>query len=66
MQTRADGLEIVVTSDGRPDAWPDLDAKATLPWKILTALAEDVRFERRDGVGRICFVKRVRALEVRA
>ena len=66
VQAVPEGLEITVTCDGIASAWPEPDAKATLPWKILTALAERVRFERREGVASIRFVKRAQPLEVRA
>ena len=66
VQALAEGLEITVACDGVAETWPEPDAKATLPWKILTALAERVRFERRDGVASIRFVKRAQPLEVRA
>ena len=66
VQAVPEGLEITVACDGAAAGWPEPDAKATLPWKILTALAERVRFERRDGVASIRFVKRAQPLEVRA
>lgn len=56
---RPEGLRVALSTDADAARWPDPDAKATLPWKILTALADRVAFER-DGGGTasIRFVKR--------
>lgn len=61
------GLRVAISTDADATGWPDPDAKATLPWKILTALADGVAFER-DGEGTACIRFRMRgdAVEVRA
>ena len=47
----ADGaLVIVVSTDASPSAWPPPGAQQTLAWQVLSALANDVGFER-DGEG---------------
>jgi serine/threonine-protein kinase RsbW len=61
-----DGLAIALSTDGDASGWPGPDAKATLPCKILTALVDDVSFERRDGVATIRFHKLATVFEVRA
>ena len=60
-----DGLDVSVSSDAESSTWPGPDTKSTLPWKILTALADQVAFERRDGVASIRFRKVAAPLEVR-
>jgi anti-sigma regulatory factor (Ser/Thr protein kinase) len=44
-----DGIEALVWSDGRPRTWPPEDLEASLGWRVLSALADEVEFERRDG-----------------
>jgi len=61
-----DGLDVALETDGDAANWPGPDVKQTLPWKILTALADQVAFERRDGVARIRFHRRATVFEVRA
>jgi hypothetical protein len=43
-----DGVEALVWSDGRPRTWPPEDVVTSLGWRVLSALADDVAFERRD------------------
>jgi len=63
---RSEGLEISITTDADATRWPEPDAKSSLPWKILTALAERVVFERDDANAAIRFLKRATPIEVRA
>ena len=60
-----DVFEVALATDADAARWPGPDVKTTLPWTILTALADGVAFERRAGVARIRFRKRVTAFEVR-
>jgi serine/threonine-protein kinase RsbW len=49
--TVEDGALIVVAStDATPEAWPPPGAQQTLAWQVLSALTNDIEFER-DGEG---------------
>jgi hypothetical protein len=54
----ADGLDVVLSAPGDDVAWPEPAWDETLTWKILTALMEQVRFERTDGAAEIRMFKR--------
>lgn len=43
-------LGILASTDAHPQAWPPAGARQTLAWQILSALADEVEFER-DGTG---------------
>ncbi|MCA1833805.1 MAG: ATP-binding protein [Actinomycetota bacterium] len=47
-----DGHDLVVLAftDAEPQAWPPPGAKQTLAWQVLSALADEVVFER-EGLG---------------
>ena len=42
-------IAVEVASDARTDAWPPGDPASALSLQILSALADDVAFELRDG-----------------
>lgn len=45
--TSSDGaIEVVVWTDADPAEWPRPDVERTLTWQVLTALADEARFER--------------------
>jgi serine/threonine-protein kinase RsbW len=50
-------LEVVVSVDASA-TWPTNGFEDTLAWRVLTALAEDVRFELKNGAPAIRIVKR--------
>ncbi len=43
-------LAVLASTDAEPADWPPAGAQQTLAWQILSALADDVAFER-DGRG---------------
>ena len=43
-------LAVLASTDAEPAQWPPPGARQTLTWQILSALADDVDFER-DGTG---------------
>jgi anti-sigma regulatory factor (Ser/Thr protein kinase) len=57
----SDGVEALVWSDGRTRTWPPADVETTLGWRVLSALADDVGFERRDDGPAIRVRKRTHA-----
>jgi anti-sigma regulatory factor (Ser/Thr protein kinase) len=54
-------IEALVWSDGRPQTWPPDDFTASLGWRVLSALADEVAFERRDDGPAIRLHKRTDA-----
>lgn len=42
-------VEVVVRSDADPAAWPPADAEGSLGWQVLSALADEARFEHAGG-----------------
>jgi hypothetical protein len=44
--TPEERMVILVTSDAPPDgAWPAADLEESLAWRVLSGLADEVRFE---------------------
>lgn len=42
-------LAVVASTDAEPAQWPPPGARQTLAWQILSALADEVAFEREGG-----------------
>ncbi|HEY3264710.1 MAG TPA: hypothetical protein VGK12_06075 [Actinomycetota bacterium] len=50
LRTAAGGIEALVALDSdHAGAWPPADLENTLTWKVLSGLADDVRFESLTG-----------------
>lgn len=54
-----DGLEVLVSADASGATWPPPDVEASLPWQILTALADATEFSQVDGRPALRLVKRL-------
>lgn len=54
-------LRLVVSVDTPSAAWPPADARQTLTWQVLSALAEDAEFSRTETGPGIRFSKRLPA-----
>jgi serine/threonine-protein kinase RsbW len=52
------GLEVVVSVDARGATWPPAGAERTLTWQVLSALADEARFENADGRPALRLTKR--------
>ena len=52
------GLEVLATIDATASAWPPPGAEHGLAWQILSALADETRFDRADGQPALRIVKR--------
>jgi serine/threonine-protein kinase RsbW len=52
-----DSLSVVASTDASPTAWPPPGAQQTLAWQVLTALANEVTFDREDGDPALRLVK---------
>ena len=52
------GLVVVATIDADGQAWPPEGAEHTLAWQILSALADETRFEELDGSPALRLTKR--------
>jgi serine/threonine-protein kinase RsbW len=52
------GLEIVASIDIEGVAWPPAGAERTLTWQVLSALADEARFEQTDGHPALRLTKR--------
>jgi serine/threonine-protein kinase RsbW len=50
-------LIIVASTDASPSAWPPPGAQQTLAWQVLSALADEVAFDREDGDPALRLVK---------
>lgn len=62
LRARPDGFEMLVWSDAAADhPWPPEDLERSLGWRVLTALSDEIGFERCDGGPAIRILKRVRA-----
>jgi serine/threonine-protein kinase RsbW len=54
-----DSLDVRLSSDGTPDAWPSDRAMTSWPWMVVKGLSDDVRLDREgDGSPAIVFQKR--------
>jgi serine/threonine-protein kinase RsbW len=52
------GLEIVASIDVDNAVWPPAGAERTLTWQVLSALADEARFEQTDGHPALRMTKR--------
>jgi anti-sigma regulatory factor (Ser/Thr protein kinase) len=52
-----DGVDVTATSDARTAAWPPEGFQESLTWRVLSTLADEVRFERIDEGPAIHLVK---------
>jgi serine/threonine-protein kinase RsbW len=52
------GLEILASIDADGSAWPPAGAERTLTWQVLSALADEARFEHVNGHPALRLVKR--------
>jgi serine/threonine-protein kinase RsbW len=50
-------LVILASTDASPSAWPPPGAQQTLAWQVLSALANEVSFDRVDGDPALRLVK---------
>lgn len=54
-----DGLDLRLSSDGAPEAWPSDRALSSWPWMVVKGLSDDVRLDRADDGGpSVVFQKR--------
>jgi serine/threonine-protein kinase RsbW len=58
LRTLPDRLEVVAAVDTPTQTWPPIGFEDTLAWRVLSALAESVRFELWNGAPAIRIVKR--------
>lgn len=58
LRTLPDRLEVVAAVDTPTQTWPPIGFEDTLSWRVLSALAESVRFELWNGAPAIRIVKR--------
>ena len=56
--TSPDGLEVVASIDASSRGWPPPGAERSLGWQVLSALADDARYEQADGNPAVRIVKR--------
>lgn len=52
------GLVVVVTTDADHPSWPPAGAERTLTWQVLSALADEARFEDVEGHPALRLTKR--------
>lgn len=52
-------IEVVASIDAPPGEWPPPDARESLAWLVLSALADEVGFVRHEGRPAIRFCKRI-------
>jgi serine/threonine-protein kinase RsbW len=52
------GLIVIATTDAARQAWPPQGAERTLTWQVLSALADETRFEEIDGSPALRLTKR--------
>jgi serine/threonine-protein kinase RsbW len=52
------GLDIVCSVDATEVAWPPPGAERSLAWQILSALADETRFDQADGHPALRILKR--------
>ena len=53
-----DGLDVTISSDGTPEAWPSDRVLTSWPWMVVKGLSDDVRLDRDDGGPSVVFQKR--------
>jgi serine/threonine-protein kinase RsbW len=58
MAPTATGLDVVAAIDIGVGSWPPPDAEESLAWRLITALADEARFERADDRPAVRFTKR--------
>ncbi|MGH2589571.1 MAG: ATP-binding protein [Actinomycetota bacterium] len=58
LRSLTDRFEVVVAVDAPTPSWPPQVLEETLAWRVLSALAESVRFELWNGAPAIRIVKR--------
>jgi serine/threonine-protein kinase RsbW len=58
LRSLTDRFEVVVAVDAPTLSWPPTGFEETLAWRVLSALAENVRFELWNGAPAIRIVKR--------
>ncbi len=51
-------VRITVSSDGDPSGWPPADLAASIAWRVLTGLADDVGLAAPNGRPGLSFRKR--------
>jgi serine/threonine-protein kinase RsbW len=54
-----EGLEIIAATNVRADEWPPPNAEESLTWRVLSALADEARFEREDEGPALRLTKRL-------
>ncbi len=52
------GLEIIASIDAEEALWPPEGVERTLTWQVLSALADEARFEHSDGRPSLRLTKR--------
>jgi serine/threonine-protein kinase RsbW len=52
------GVEVVASIDADDAAWPPEGAEHSLTWQVLSALADEARFENADGHPALRLIKR--------
>jgi len=52
------GVEILTSIDAEGAPWPPAGAEHTLTWQVLSALADEARFEQMDGHPALRLTKR--------
>jgi serine/threonine-protein kinase RsbW len=58
MTPTEEGLELVAAIDAEGVDWPPADAEESLPWRLMSALADSATFERGDDGPAIHLTKR--------
>lgn len=53
-----DALEVTLSTDGSPDAWPSDRALSSWPWLVVKGLSDDIRAHRSGERPSIGFTKR--------
>ncbi|HEV2906144.1 MAG TPA: ATP-binding protein [Actinomycetota bacterium] len=62
MTPTEEGLELLTTLDADVD-WPPTDAEESLPWRLMSALADVVTFEQGDGGPAIHLTKALSSID---
>lgn len=59
MSATEEGLEVAATIHGSSASWPPPNAEESLSWRLMSALADEARFERSDEGPALRLVKRL-------
>lgn len=61
IRTSQESIELLAFTDAPTGDWPPARAESTLTWQILSALADEVHYDRWEGCPALRFTKRLTA-----